>query len=658
MRWILFFLVLLFTTTQCTYTQKVKDGRFAFEREQYAVALKFLNKEYKKAESRIERGNIAYLIGRSLANLNRLDESVNWFKIAYDNQYGIDALREYAFALKAVGNYEEAIQAFRDLGFEIGSPYEYRMEIKACELAIEWENQPAGYAIQEIALNTSFSDYSPSDYAEGIMYFSSDRTESTGEENYERTGRKFSDIFEYHFKDEKVLPLTIPAINTVNHEANFIINRAQNTAFFTRCTSPKGQDAYCKIFTIVKENGAWTLPKPLPFQLPDINYAHPSLSFDEQTLYFTCNDPNGFGGYDIWKTTRNKVGWNDPELLGRGINSPGNEQFPVILGDTLYFSSDYHPGLGGLDIFQSVKISDKGWTVPFNLKPPINSGNDDFSLLKLPDGQGFFTSKRVLEGVGEDDIFSFVSIPVPDILEEIAVEEPDILQELGITLRIYVLEKIYANPEDPQSKVLGRKPLTDAKVMVNATTDRELSSFKTNEEGYIDFSIEEETNYQILASKVGFLNNQTIFNSLNVGLDYNQPNRIFELEIELEKIFEQREITLANVYYDLDKWDIREDAAPVLNKLSEVLQLNPNISIELASHTDCRGQDKYNQELSQKRAQSVVNYLIDKGINANRLGARGYGETVPVTDCICARCTEDEHQKNRRTTFKIVDSNL
>jgi outer membrane protein OmpA-like peptidoglycan-associated protein/tetratricopeptide (TPR) repeat protein len=658
MRWILFFLVLLASTTQCTYTQKVKDGKFAYERQQYAVALKFLEKEYKKAESRIERGSIAYLIGRSLANLNRLDESVNWYKIAYDNQYGIDALKEYAFALKAVGNYEEAIQAFRDLGFEIGSPYEYRMEIKACELALEWAQQPPAYAIQEIALNSSFSDYSPSDYSEGVLYFSSDRTESTGENNYERTGRKFSDIFEYHFKDDRVLPLSIPGINTPLHEANFIINQEQNTAFFTRCTAPKGKDAFCRIFVVKKENSGWSVPTPLPFQRPDINYAHPSLSDDEQILYFTCNDPNGFGGYDIWKTTRNKVGWNEPELLGRGINSPGNEQFPVILEDTLYFSSDYHPGLGGLDIFQSVKISEKGWSVPANLQPPINSGNDDFSLLKLPNGQGFFTSKRVLEGVGEDDIFGFKSIPLPEIPEAVAEEAISADQIAGIALRIYILEKIYANPEDPQSKILGRKPLTDAKVVVNSPIFQAPSNFITNEEGYVELSIDENTDYQIFASKNGFLNNQTLFNSLNVGLDNNQPNRVFELEVELEKIFEQREITLANVYYDLDKWDIREDAAPVLDKLSEVLQLNPDISIELASHTDCRGQDRYNQELSQKRAQSVVNYLIDKGISANRLGAKGYGETAPVTDCICARCTEEEHQRNRRTTFKIVDSNL
>lgn len=658
MRWILIFLVLSVSTIQCTYTQKVKDGKFAYERQQYAVALKFLEREYKKAESRLERGSIAFLVGRSLSNLNRLDESVNWFKIAYDNQYGIDALKEYAFALKAVGNYEEAIQAFRDLGFEIGSPYEYRMEIKACELALEWEQQPPAYAIQEIALNSSYSDYSPSDYAEGVLYFSSDRAESVGEDNYERTGRKFSDIYEYHIKDSKVLPLPIPGINTSNHEANFIINKEQNTAFFTRCTAPKGQDAYCRIFMIKKEGGDWALPTPMSFQQDNINYAHPSLSSDEQTLYFTCNDPNGFGGYDIWRTTRNKVGWNEPELLGRGINSPGNEQFPVISEDTLYFSSDYHPGLGGLDIFQSIKISDKGWTVPVNLKPPINSGNDDFSLLKLPDGQGFFTSKRVLEGVGEDDIFGFESIPIPEVSDEIAMEESTTNQEVGIALRVYVLEKIYSNPEDPQSKILGRRPLQEAKVIVNASTNQEPATFNTNENGFVELSIEENSDYQIFASMNGFLNNQTQFNALNVGLDNNQPNRVFELEIELEKIFEQREITLANVYYDLDKWDIREDAAPVLDKLSEVLQLNPNISIELASHTDCRGQDRYNQELSQKRAQSVVNYLIDRGINANRLGAKGYGETVPVTDCICARCTEEEHQRNRRTTFKIVDSNL
>lgn len=645
------FVLLPFLIAACTYTQKVTDGRFAFERQQYAVAVKLLDKEYKKAESRIERGKLAYFMGSSLTQLNKHSEAGQWFKIAYDNQYGIEALRQYAISLKSAGNYREAIEAFKDLGFEIGSPYEFRQEIKACELAIEWENSPVNFEIELAPLNSPQSDFSPSKWTNNQLVFSSDRKESSGDEIYNRTGRKFSDLFVYDLTEENVSPLNIPYINSLDNEANLIINSEGSEIFFTRCQGAKKEDAFCKIYLSKKEAEAWTSPEALEFCKEGINYAHPALSEDNQILYFTTNDPEGFGGYDIWFTKRNRVGWDEPKPLGRGINSPGNEMFPYIDKDTIYFSSNYHPGLGGLDIFKAYKLPNGGWSVPFNLKPPINSGNDDFGFLLLPGeglAKGFFTSKRILEGKGEDDIFSFQQI-IPKV-EEIAEVQKDSTPEIAnLQLRIYVLEKIYAQSDNPNTRVIARKPIPGATIESSVT-------LTTGEEGYVQLPIEENKNYQFLASYPGYLKNSTSFNTLNIGFDPNNPSRIFELEIVLDKIFLEKEITLENIYYDFDRWEIREDAKPALDELAGILQLNPGISIELASHTDCRGQEGYNQNLSQRRAQSAVDYLSEIGISPERLIAIGYGESQPVTTCICARCTEDEHQQNRRTTFKITDS--
>lgn len=635
----------------CTYTQKVTDGRFAYERQQYAVAIKLLDKEYKKAESRIERGRLAFYMGSSLKEINKHSEAGQWFKIAYDNQYGIEALRQYALSLKSAGNYREAIEAFKDLGFEIGSPYEFRQEIKACELALEWMNSPENYEIELAPLNSPQSDFAPSLWSSNQLVFASDRKESTGDEIYNRTGRKFSDLFLFDITDETVTPLDIPYINTLDHEANLVVAPSGSEIYFTRCPGTKKEDAFCKIYVSRKEEGAWANPEPLDFCKDGLNYAHPALSSDNQVLYFTTNEPGGYGGYDIWYTKRNRVGWEEPKPLGRGINSPGNEMFPYLDKDTLYFSSNYHPGLGGLDIFKAYQLPNGGWSVPINLKPPINSGNDDFGFLIVPgEGlpRGFFTSKRTLEGKGEDDIFTFQQI-IPKI-PEVVVQKKDTTPEIaGIQLRIFVLEKIYSQPDNPNTPVIARKPMVGATVQAGQI-------LTTGEEGFVQIPIEENKDYQFLASYPGYLNNSTSFNSLNIGVDPNNPNRIFELEIVLDKIYLEKEITLQNIYYDFDRWEIREDAKPSLDELATILKLNPSITIELASHTDCRGQEGYNLNLSQRRAQSAVDYLTEIGISTERLNAIGYGETLPVTTCICARCTEEEHQQNRRTTFKITDS--
>lgn len=628
----------------------------AHERKQYDRALPMLKADYKKAKSRLEKGKIAYLIADSYKGTNQMTDAIDWYRIAYDNQYGTDALKGYALALKQNEQYEEAILAFRDLGIEIGSPYEYRREIKACELALEWKKAPfRAYEVRPTPFNSRNADYAPALYKDGQLVFTSDRSDATGEEEYAWTGNAFSDIFIAGKEDGQAVSFD-NKINSPANEGTLVFNEDFTEVYFTRCVGGERADQYCKLMMSKASGNGWSVPKVLDFVKEGVNYGSPSVSKDGSQLYFACNDPEGWGGYDIWVAERTKDGWGTPRILGRSINTEGDDMFPNIDQDTLYFSSDYHAGMGGLDIFKSYRLNGR-WTAAENLKTPINSASDDFGYVidyetaensdKI-EYVGYFTSSRPT-GEGGDDIYRFSKlIPPPpppiDTTEAIVYE---------MLLDGYILEKIYEVPNDPSSKVLGRKPLANARVQV--VFGKKKREFTTSEDGYFSLELEEETDYALLGSKEEYLSEKASFSTKGVARDPNRPERRFEVEIVLDKIFQNKEIVLDNIYYDFDKSEIREDAQPTLNKLAESLRLNPNVSIELASHTDCQGNDGYNERLSQERAEAAVNYLISSGIDPGRLSARGYGETALLIDCICARCTEQEHQQNRRTTFKIVE---
>ena len=640
----------------CTYTQKVKDGDFAYDRKQYAVATSLLQKEYKKAKSRLEKGKKAFLLGESYRMLNKPASAADWYKIAYDNGYGVDALKEYAFTLKAMEQYTEAMQAFKDLGIEIGSPYEYRKEMTACKIALGWkEEKRRAYDVVPADFNTRDADYAPALYKNRTLVFTSDRSAATGDDTYNWTGNDFSDLFVADIKTHTVEAFD-PQINTPYNEGTAVFNEDFTEMYFTRCFGNKKEDNHCKLMMSKLAGGQWTVPAVVGFVEEGINYGHPALSDDGNLLYFSCNSDEGWGGYDIWVSQRTAEDWGGPKLMGRSINTTGNEKFPYLDGDTLYFSSDAHTGMGGLDIFKTWQMDNGAWMPVKNLKPPLNSGYDDFGLVVDYEGKknndilqiGYFTSNRP-DGTGNDDIYRFEKRVLPP---EPKKPDPPVV-DYKLILEGYVLEKIYAEPGNPDSKVLGRKPLDGAAVKV--FFGKKTKNFTVGEDGFFTFEMEENMDYLFFGSKDGYLTSEASFSTVGIGKDPDNPTQTFEVEIELDRIFINKEIVLEDIYYDFDKWDIRSDAQPTLNKLARNLELNPNIRIELSSHTDCRGNDRYNQDLSQKRAQSAVDYLVSKGIKADRLSAKGMGESVPKTSCLCNRCSEEEHQQNRRTAFTILE---
>ncbi len=653
-----FYLLLsLVTVSGCTYTQKVKDGKFAYERKQYSVAVNLLQKEYRKSKSRVEQGKLAFLLGESYKLMNRPDDASTWYKSAYDKAYGVDALREYAFSLKAMEQYNDAMQAFKELGIEIGSPYEYRREIAACQIALGWKNEKSkAYQVKVTDFNSRNSDYAPSLYRDGQLVITSDRSAATGDAVYNWTGNDFSDLFLVNLNTQTVE--SFGTLNTALNDGTATFSADFNEIIFTRCFGEKKEDNYCKLMQSKSNGSFWSTPTPLPFIQEQVNYGHPALSQDGKTLYFSCNSKDGWGGYDIWTSSRSSTlsDWTEPKLMGRSINSIGNEMFPWPDDDTLYFASDWHPGMGGLDIFKTWKQPNGAWVPVQNLKPPLNSGADDFDYVVDYNARrdadvlqvGYFVSNRA-GGQGSDDIYRFEKrIPPPE-------PEPEVPVEIVYknVLEGYVLEKIYAEPGNPGSKFLGRRALPGAQVAIRiGNSSRKVT---VGEDGKFSLDLDENTNYSFLGSKPGYLNGETSFSSIGLGKDPNNPIQVYEVEILLDKIFLNQEIVLEDIYYDFDMADIRNDAKPTLDKLARNLELNPSIKIQMASHTDCRGNDRYNIDLSQRRAQSAVDYLISKGIDSNRLLARGFGESQLRVNCICQRCTEEEHQQNRRTTFTILE---
>ena len=662
-----FLIIILSCTAACTYIQPIKDGLTAFERKQYIKAIPMLKIEYKKAKTKLDKGKIAFLTGESYKLTNQSDKAIEWYRTAYDDGYGLDALEEYANALKRTQQYQEAILAFKELGLEIGSPYEYKKDIQGCEIALQWLEEGAyeEYTIDQPKFNSRALDYSPSIYQGNALLFVSDREESTGEEAYNWTGRDFMDLFLVDLNSGDISPFDA-TINSPDNEGPATFSKDFKEMIFTRCFGDENNAAYCKLLSSTKEGDKWSPPIVLPFTESEINYMHPSLSEDGNVLYFAAEHPDGWGKFDIYASDRIEGEWDEPRLLGRSVNTIGNERFPYIDKDTLYFSSDFHNGMGGLDIFRTYKYKNDDWAPVFNLKAPINSGADDFGYVvdyRAPIVEpkvihkGYFTSTRD-DSKGNDDIYSFTRMvpPPPPPPPPIDTTKKETIAEVEHTLILkgYVLEKIYQNPDNPNSKVLGRKPLAGAAVKISLDDVEE--DIRVGEDGLFEIILEEDATYKFVASQEGYLNNDAKFSTKNIAKDPENPTQEFLVEIELDKIFKNREIVLDNIYYDYNESFIRNDAKPTLNELADILLQNPAIKIELASHTDCRGREKYNQELSQRRAQAAVGYLISTGVAGERLTARGYGKNALLINCECDDCSEEDHQANRRTTFKILDN--
>ena len=660
--WIPFLLL-----SSCSFTQKVQTGQQAFDVRQYSVATQLFEKEFEESHIPKEKARLAFFAGESYRYLNNFVSAGQWYLTASKEGYGDESLIRFADALKHQEKYEEAAKVYEDLLKTNPGNAAYRSNLTLCKQAIDWiKNANPAYEIEPVAFNSAGNDYSPQPVGPGQVLFTSDRSSKQSSDTYLWTGRAYSDLFISNLNASTSQVAEYDgSINTDDNEGTAVISPDGNMLAFTRCFIGGSYDAWCKLMMSFRRDDAWSEPQPFPFVKEKINYGQPAFAANGSTIFFSSDAPEGQGGHDLYFTQPDgKGGWLEPVNLGPMVNTIGQEQYPTVYKDTLFYSSDQLAGLGGLDIFKTYLDARGQWVPPINLRAPINSGNDDFGFVvdtfnKPGKGilmTGYFTSSR--EGPARnDEIYSFSLSGIAKDTNAVVVvkdkkkEEKIIDQKLFIVIR--VMEPEYEVKDDPNSRKLGKRPLPNGPIIQSIALMDE--RFVTDELGQILLKLDWNKNYVFTARYRDHLAETYTLNTAEVKRDSLQPITTINHTMVLEPVFKNKEIVLENIFYDYDQWVIRDDAKPSLNNLSNTMKANPAIRIQLSSHTDCRGTDEYNLDLSQKRAQAAVDYLKSTGIPPARLQAQGYGESNPALICECEKCTEDQHQKNRRTTFKIID---
>lgn len=527
---------------------------------------------------------------------------------------------KFAQALRGVKRYDESrewLQKYRDSKGR-SSDIDDMLAIDISDFKIKDE-----YTLEKVKFNSASSDFGAFE-KDGKIYFVSARDEGTSKKSkiYSWNGEPFLDV--YQFEGEKVSP--VPGdVNTVLHDGPVTITKDGKYMYFNRnnyINNKKGKKDkentnHLKVYRATNNGGQWNDVVELPFNNNSYSVGHPSLSSDDKTLYFVSDMPNGLGGTDIYKveiTGDNQYG--SPVNLGDKINTGFNEAFPFITeNNVLYFSSNGHLGLGLMDIFKA----DLGETTTNveNLGAPLNSNLDDFSYFqKKENNTGYFSSNR--DG-GSDDILGF-----------------NLLKPLQLKGQV--------------TDAVNKRPVPNATVRLMDKDNNQIAFLETDKDGNYSVAISRNTEYPIESKHIEYQEKKGMVSSMNTD---DKEEIIYNIQLDpIADVEYLAEIGI--IYFDFDKHKVRPDAAKELDKLVELMKNKyPELVIEIGSHTDVRGSDKYNEGLAERRAKSTFDYLVANGIETNRIGAyKGYGEKKLAVDC--ERCNTDEHQLNRRSVFEVV----
>jgi len=672
------FLLLLLVFASCRTWFEYVDGQTAYISKQYAVAADLLQKDYDKATNPLERSEIAYKIAESYRFNNKPQEAANWYYTAMEYALDPTVSLKYGLMLMQTEKYEEALKTFNN--YARNNPLDRSRAtrlINSCKLAAEWQNEISPYEVSSLdSINTVYSDYAPVLLGKNQLVFSSARKSDTETENYGWTGEGFSNIYKAKFKQQKnrfESPVKLEeAINTPFNEGTTCFTNNFKTIYFTRCVDDDFIQNYCQIYTATKADDLWSEAERVVLFTDSVNVGQPCLSPNGKRLYFSSDALEGYGEKDIYVSELDEDNiWSYPKNLGPEINTDGYEGFPYIHKDgKLYFASNGHIGMGGLDIFSAQPKNKQGTAFEeiTNLKSPINSGADDFSLVfdtkvksqpqKKFLGKGYFSSSRK-GGFGSDDIYGFdlLEIDEPPVVIEEKQEEVNEKPKPKQTIFVVdgtVFTKTYADEDDPSSETGDNFPANKASVQISAENSKIIFNERivTGKNGKFITELPLNSDFRVTASLPGYFKESL---SISTKQKTDLDTLVATVTLVLDKIFTNKEVTIDNIYYDLDKWDIRTDAATQLDELAVLLFENPTIKIEIGAHTDSRGSDDYNLDLSSKRANSVIQYLNSKGIAAERLSSKGYGESQLINNCKDGvECEDEEHQQNRRTTFKVL----
>ena len=633
----------------CGIDKNLKKGEKFLSLGEYYDAADQFKQAYTKTppKERENRGKLALKMARCYNKFNATPKAVNAYRNAIRyNQASLDDRLAYARLLLKNGEYKQAEKEFRILVDSMPDNILALNGLKSAQMAPRWKKAGSRYQVKKMDVFTSRrADYSPmllGDEYEQI-YFTSTRNDAQGDELSGITGTKAGDIF-YSEKDDKgkwSRPEAIATgLNTDYDEGACSFTPDGKEMYLTQCVTDPASPRFAQIVTSSRSDAAWGKVQKLEITQDTLStYAHPAISPDGEWLYFVSDMPGGMGGYDIWRVRITPSGLGGVENLGTPINTPGDEMFPTFRpnGD-LYFSSNGHIGMGGLDIYiaridektQQYKIEHPGY--------PLNSEADDFGMtFEGPHNRGFFSSNRK-DGRGYDHIYSF--------------NNPEIVT----TMKGWVYEK--DGYELPAAQVM---------VVGNDGTYRKLP---VKSDGSFTLPIHPEVDYLVMASCKGFLNHKE-----ELRIDSAKESKEYVLQFQLASI--SAPVLIDNIFYDFDKATLTPASTQALDKLVALLKENSHVTIELSAHCDYKGNSEYNKRLSQRRAQTVVDYLIAHGIEKDRLTPVGYGKERPKTirrkltekypwlkeddvltqDFILKQTREHQeicNQLNRRTEFKVL----
>lgn len=631
---------------------RLGDARGQYLRGEYYAASETYRKLYRNAsrEERAQRGIIAFEMAENYRRLNQSARAMTAYSNAIRYGYPDSTIYfHYARMLHREANYQTAAEAYRQyLTFRPDDPVALG-GLRGAELSLEWSKSPTRYLVERMDLfNSNRGEFSPMFSPGGNrLYFSSSREEALGDEVSPITGMKYNDLF-YSVKNvhgEWQKPERIGSgVNTEYDEGTPSFSSDGEWMYYTFGYVDPNEPTTAKIYLSRWVNGRWGEGQLLEMVEEDSTsiFAHPAISPSGRWLYFVSDMPGGYGGKDIWRAAiRNNQEVLFIENLGPDINTAGDELFPYLRNDsTLYFSSDGHPGMGGLDMFMAVVLDwESGrWQVT-NLGVPLNSPADDFGITFDPkEEKGFFSSNRN-DVRGYDHIYSFTYPEVTIWIEGFAVDPEDEFIQGAIV------------------NVVG--------------SDGKQFRFVAGKEGEYRFKAERGVDYLLMASADGFLNQRQRLSTVSAEKD-----TLYYVDFEM--IPYNKPVVLEDIFYDFDSATLRPESKKELDELVELLNGHPHVAIELAAHTDRKGSDDYNLDLSLRRAQSVMDYLVVHGIDPQRLSAHGFGKTRPVTvtkniaaqfdfmkegdsltEEFIETLTPDQQemadQINRRTSFEVID---
>lgn len=598
-------------------------------------------------ERLVEDGYSDEVIYKRLGNANYLNANYQTAADWYGKLFNIDGLSidpdyyyRYAQTLKSLKQYKESdtwMEKFISISKVDGRAAKYSENRDYLNTI---KNNSEKYTVEAVNFNSKYSDFAPTFYENGLIFSSARDTGLTSRKIHEWNNESFLNIHKATMTEDKMFEVAklSKELNTKAHESSTTFTADGKTMYFTRNNFSKGFSrddegiSRLQVFRSSLVDGKWKNTVALPFNSKEFSVAHPTLSQDGTKLYFASDMPGTFGQSDIFYVSIDQNGnFGTPKNLGADVNTEGRETFPFVSKENiLYFSSDGHPGLGGLDVFATNSEKEDSKNTVINLGEPINTTEDDFSfIVDSEKSKGYFASNRP-GGMGNDDIYSFNEL-----------EAPSFECTTGIT-------GVVKNQEDGST-------MANADIQILNDSGEELAKSISDENG--EFAIEITCSTEeltIIAVKTDYKEGRTTFiadkETNRVSVNLIPSKMLVGIGDDLLK-----SLNIPIIYFDFDKDNIRKDAQIEIEKVLKYMRDYPELKLDIRSHTDSRGNDAYNLNLSERRAQSTKAYLISKGIDASRLSAKGYGESQLTNGCSSGSdCSKVQHERNRRTEFVIV----